>query len=416
MFWIYAAALAVVAALFVLLPLWNFHRRGVQQLARREHTNLLIFQERIGELEAELANGTLEEENFQELKRELERSLLSDVSAAREKVIANAAEKPQFFTRARVIPLLGVAMIVPASIGLYLQWGYQDELELATLFERTQEVSDDPQEIRDLIFSIGAIIERDNENGWAVYLLAQNLANIGLFAEAATALERAGTLIEQPQDKVSILGQHAFLEFMLADQVITDKVQGIIDQAQLIDPNQYLILQVQGLDAERRQDHQSAITYWRRILQQTPGGPEAEQIQARIESAQQALAGTSAQPAQPPEPVGSQVQVQVSLAEGLTLPAGTRVFVSALEVNGRGQPLAARVLSVEELPLTLTLSDADAVGPFNISSAQSIYVVATASSSGSANVQSGDYQARSEGFARTEEGTLIPLVIADRVP
>lgn len=416
MFWIYAAALAVIAALFVLLPLWNFHRRGAQQLARREHANLLIFQERIAELEAELANGTLEEENFQELTRELQRSLLSDVSAAKEKVIAIAAEKPQFFTRARVIPLLGVLMIVPASIGLYLQWGYQDELELATLFERTGQVSDDPQQIRDLIFSIGAIIERDNENGWAVYLLAQNLANIGLFAEAATALERASTLIEQPQDKVSILGQYAFLEFMLAEQVMTDKVQGIIDQAQLIDPNQYLILQVQGLDAERRQDHQAAITYWRRILQQVPAGPEAEQLQSRIELAQQALAGTASPASEPPEPVGARVQVQVSLADGLSLPAGTRVFVSALEVNGRGQPLAARVLAVEELPATLTLSDADAVGPFNMSSAQSIYVVATASSTGSANVQSGDYQARSEGFARSEEDSSIALVITDRVP
>ena len=66
--------------------------------------------------------------------------------------------------------------------------------------------------------------------------------------------------------------------------------------------------------------------------------------------------------------------------------------------------------------VTLTLSDADAVGPFNISSAQTLYVVATASSSGTANVQSGDYQARSEGFARTVDAALIPLVIADRVP
>jgi len=197
---------------------------------------------------------------------------------------------------------------------------------------------------------------------------------------------------------------------------MTDKVQGIIDQAQLIDPNQYLILQVQGLDAERRQDHQAAITYWRRILQQVPAGPEAEQIQSRIELAQQALAGTASPASEPPEPVGARVQVQVSLADGLSLPAGTRVFVSALEVNGRGQPLAARVLTVEELPATLTLSDADAVGPFNMSSAQSIYVVATASSTGSANVQSGDYQARSEGFARSEEDSSIALVITDRVP
>ncbi len=415
MFWIYAGVLAVAAALFVLLPMWNFHRRGVQKMARREHANLLIFQERMAELEAERASGTLEEENFQALTRELERSLLSDVTAAREKVEASVEAHPGFFTRARVIPLVMVAFIVPVSIGLYQQWGYEDDLELASLFERSGEVSDDPQAIRDLIFEIGAIIERDNQNGWAMYLLGQNLANIGLFAESSSALERAAALIEQPQDKVSVLGQHAFLEFMLAEQVITDKVQGIIDQAQLIDPNQFLILQVQALDAERRQDHQAAITYWRRIAQQTPAGPEMDEVNARIASAQQALAG-GGEPAAAPEPTGAQVQVQVSLAEGLALPEGTRVFVSALEVNGRGQPLAARVLNVEDLPVTLTLSDADAVGPFNLSSAENIYVVATASSSGTANVQSGDYQVRSDGFARAEAHALVPLVIADRVP
>jgi cytochrome c-type biogenesis protein CcmH len=415
LFWIYAGVLAVAAALFVLLPMWNFHRRGVQKMARREHANLLIFQERMAELEAERAAGVLEDENFQALKRELERSLLSDVTAAREKVEASVEASPGFFTRARVIPLLLVALILPTSISLYQQWGFEGDLELAALFERSGEVSDDPQAIRDLIFEIGAIIERDNQNGWAMYLLGQNLANIGLFAESSSALERAATLIEQPQDKVSILGQQAFLEFMLAEQVVTDKVQGIIDQAQLIDPNQFLILQVQALDAERRQDHQAAITYWRRIAQQTPAGPETDEIHARIASAQQALAG-GAESAAAREPSGAQVQVQVALADGLALPAGTRVFVSVLEVSGRGQPLAARVLNVEELPATLTLSDADAVGPFNMSSAANIYVVATASSSGTANVQSGDYQARSDGFTRTDAPAQVALVIADRVP
>jgi len=80
------------------------------------------------------------------------------------------------------------------------------------------------------------------------------------------------------------------------------------------------------------------------------------------------------------------------------------------------QPLAAEVLTVAELPTTITLDNSDAVGPFNISSAQMIYIVATASSSGSANVQSGDYQNRTEGFAVSSEDTVIHLQISDLVP
>ena len=60
MFWFFAAALVVLAVLFVLLPLWKIHRAGESGRARREQTNLLIFQERIAELESEIAAFLLE--------------------------------------------------------------------------------------------------------------------------------------------------------------------------------------------------------------------------------------------------------------------------------------------------------------------------------------------------------------------
>ena len=101
--------------------------------------------------------------------------------------------------------------------------------------------------------------------------------------------------------------------------------------------------------------------------------------------------------------------------EGVDLPPGTRVFVSALEHNGRGQPLAARLLTVGDLPATVKLTNADAVGPFNLSSADMIYVVATASASGTANVQSGDYQARSEPFQHAGSHAMIDLRISEPV-
>ncbi len=112
---------------------------------------------------------------------------------------------------------------------------------------------------------------------------------------------------------------------------------------------------------------------------------------------------------------GPQIDIELSLAPGLTLPADMRVFVSALEVNGRGQPLAAKALTVGDLPTTVRLNDSDAVGPFAISSAETIYIVATASSSGSANVQAGDYQVRSDGFAHSGQHAILHLEIAEQV-
>ena len=301
--------------------------------------------------------------------------------------------------------------VIPTSLFLYYEWGFQDELKLKDIYERTQASVDKPEEIRDLIFEIGEVIEDNRENGWAWYFLAQNLVSIAQFPEASMALQRASEYIEDPQDKAIVLSQYAFLEYMLAEQELTDKVQGIVDQTQRIDPNQVLILQILGMDAEKRQDYQSAITYWRRMLQLTPPGEESNLLQGMIANALQQLNASG----QGEAVIGPRVDVELSLAPGLDLPGDMRVFVSALEYNGRPQPLAAKVLTVSELPTTVTLSDADAVGPFNISSAEMITVVATVSRSGSANVQSGDYQVRSEGFAHNGENAILQLQIADQV-
>ncbi|MES3006161.1 MAG: c-type cytochrome biogenesis protein CcmI [Pseudomonadota bacterium] len=419
MFWFFAAALVVLAVLFVLLPLWKIHRAGNSHRARREQTNLLIFQERIAELEAERAAGTLEEENFQALKRELERSLLSDVDAGAADVQSKVESSASLLSLSRLIPLVLVLMVPAATYLFYQKWGYQDELALAELGERTRAGVTNAEEARDLIFAIGEVVQSEPENGWAWFFLAQNLVNLGQFPEAAMALERAAANIAEPQDKAEILSQQVYLEYFLAEQKLTDKVQGIIDQIQLINPNHQIVLDILGMDAEQRGDYQTAITYLRRILQTTPPGPAADDLNTRIATAQQQLAASGAAPqdgAQAAAEEGPSIEVQLSLGADLNLPAGTRVFVSALEVNGRGQPLAAEAITVADLPVTITLTNSDAVGPFNLSSAEQIYIVATASSSGTANVQAGDHQARSEGFAHGNTHAIIPLVIEDIVP
>tara|TARA_R110001592_G_scaffold66143_2_gene202920 strand:+ start:4513 stop:5751 length:1239 start_codon:yes stop_codon:yes gene_type:complete len=412
LFWYFAAALLILAALFILIPLWKFSQSGDSSRARRERTNLLIFKERIAELEADLAAGNLEQENFDALQHELERSLLSDVDSQSATSAESVQQDGNWRSASRLVPVVLLLIIVPMSIYLYRTWGYQDELALAQLYERTRDSVDDPQEARDLVFALGEIIETDRENGWAWYFMAQNLVNLAQFPEAAMALERAGDYIEEPQDRVVVLSQYAFLEYMLAEQQLTEKVQQIIDQTQRLDPNQLLILQILGMDAEQRADYQSAITYWRRMLQLTPPGQEAQLLQGMIANAQQQMAATDGQDAVD----GPRIDVEVSIAPGLDLDPNTRVFVSALELNGRGQPLAAEVLTVGDLPTTVSLDNSDAVGPFNISSAEMIYIVATASSSGSANVQAGDYQNRTEGFAHSNQNAIIRLEISDVVP
>ena len=106
----------------------------------------------------------------------------------------------------------------------------------------------------------------------------------------------------------------------------------------------------------------------------------------------------------------------LSLADGLELNPGLRVFVAARNAAQEGlPPLAAIDLRVSNLPATIRLDDRSAVGPFNLSSSETIYISALVSNAGIAVPQSGDYRVTSESFAHNGETIAIDLVITDRV-
>jgi cytochrome c-type biogenesis protein CcmH len=137
-------------------------------------------------------------------------------------------------------------------------------------------------------------------------------------------------------------------------------------------------------------------------------------LRQRITETQRLLAQDSADAAV----AGPQIEVSLALADGLELPPQLRVFVAARNAVQEGvPPLAAIDLTVGELPTTVTLDNNLAVTPaFNLSSADTVYVTATVSLSGSANVQSGDYRVQSESFAHNGQHSVIELLIGDVVP
>ena len=72
------------------------------------------------------------------------------------------------------------------------------------------------------------------------------------------------------------------------------------------------------------------------------------------------------------------------------------VFIAIVDPDGSPMPIAARKLSVGELPLRLQLSDRDSlVGSRLLSSFSRVRVIARLSGNGSAMPQSGDWEVRS---------------------
>lgn len=415
MFWISSLLLAGLAVLFVVFPIIR-HQRGVRQvgIAERNAANLLIFRERLQELDHDFAEGILDQAQYDSLKAELERTLLTDVSDTTDEQTESETGDSILRSPFRLIPLIAVLAAIPFSYVLYDAWGFRDDLAVADIFERSLNDGDNPEAIRDRIFELGAVIERDPENGWALYFIARHLVSLGQMQEAARFFERAAEYIDNPMDRAVVLGQYAQAQYIASEQQMTDQVTEIISQAQRLNPNEPSVLQLLGADAFVNQNYQAAVTYWQRLLNLNPA-PEEEQFLRQVIAQAQTMMATPATQDQLVAEAGPVLQISLSVAPDIELPAQTRVFVSAQSVEGAGPPLAAKVLALSELPAVVTLSNSDAVGPFNLGTAEAVQVVATISVTGSADVGTGDYQVRSEPVIidNTEEPYRLQLQIRD---
>lgn len=428
MFWFLTACLFVLATLFVLLPLWFRSRtQSYESDALRKNENIALFHERSNELEGELATGNLDQLQFDALLLELQQSLLADVDAGNgedELTASTLKAKKAGKTKKdsiepgrrklwnNAIPVAFALLIPVFSYGLYMQWGYIDDVELMGLYERTVNNADDAQESQSLIVSLGQVVQADEDNPWAWYFLGENFSSIGMFPEAEIAYTQSASRMEDTPDKAFILGRVVMVQYFLAEFTITDETRQVIDEAQAINPGEQTILQVLAADADERRDYNAAIGYWRLLIQGNPNSAEAQLLRENIAAAQQLLEADGQD-----VDVGPAVDVNVSLADGIELDENLRVFVAARNAAREGMPpLAATFITVGDLPTTIRLDNNSAVGAFNLSSADTIYVSALISFSNSANASSGDYQVLSANVAPNGQHAVIDLVISERLP
>jgi len=402
---------------FVLLPL--LIRNSAESFAEdasRKNENIALFQERSDELENELASGNLSQAEFDVLIQEMQQSLLSDVSD--EELVLKSKTQKEKKAAAKTpatnlaIPLLLCLFMPFVAYGLYSEWGFKNDVELMGLFQRTVNNTDNPQESQDLIVSLGEVVQADDDRPWAWYFLAENFASIGMFTEAEIAYTQSAVRMEDTPEKALVLGRVAMAKYILAEFTFTAGILDVIGEARAINPNEISILQLIAADAEEREDFETAIEYWRLIIQSNPNSEQAQTLRRSIAIAQQRLAGDGQDGA-----AGPTIEINLSLAEGMELDGSLRVFVAVRNAAQEGlPPLAAIDLTVADLPANIQLDNSYAVGPFNISSADTVFVSASVSFTGSATPTSGDYRSQSDNFSHNGQRAVISLEIIDRVP
>jgi cytochrome c-type biogenesis protein CcmH len=109
LFWMLAAALLLLALLFVMLPLWR--KNVVSNAVLRDAANLEILRDQSAEMSADLEHGLLNQESFEQGQRELQARLIDEVKSTQP--VTAAPRNP-----AKILAIVLMVLIPLASVSL----------------------------------------------------------------------------------------------------------------------------------------------------------------------------------------------------------------------------------------------------------------------------------------------------------
>lgn len=340
-FWLSAGLLLLAALSFLLIPILRGRRH--QQEQDRTALNVALYQERIAALAAQQASGVLDDLQLSQGRDEAARELLADTEGA------EPARQRQL---GKALPLLAAVLVPLLALGLYLHFGAADKVAL------TQEFAQAPKSMEEMTARLERVVQAQPDSAEAVYFLGRAYMAEQRPAEAARTFERAVALAgRQPE----LLGQWAQALYFAADKRWSGQLQALTDEALKADPNEVTSLGLRGIAAFEGERYQEAIEYWKRLLAQLPQGDASRAaLQGGIDRAAERL-GT--QSAQVPAPAAVRLKVRVELAPALRdkVKAQDTVFIFARASSGPPMPLAAKRVTVAQLPIEVELSDADAM-------------------------------------------------------
>jgi cytochrome c-type biogenesis protein CcmH len=282
LFWIICAALIVIALAFLLPTLLQADDKQQKVTAdlERKETNIAVYRDQLQELNADLQNGIIGKEQFEQDTEEIQRRLLEDTSFDTEKVKATSARnRSTAYVLALGIPLIAVVF--------YLKVGSpQGITSAATSAPETVGMASGNRSQQQIEANVQKLADKLKANpsdaaGWV--MLARSYNSMGRFGEAAGAYAKATEL--NPND-ADLWAEYAFVTAMANDRKLDGKALELIKHALKVDPDNAKALQLSGSAAFEAGDYKKAIELWQRVLVKVqPGSEEAQAITERIDEA-----------------------------------------------------------------------------------------------------------------------------------
>ncbi|MDD5384969.1 MAG: c-type cytochrome biogenesis protein CcmI [Gallionella sp.] len=397
LFWIACAVLLMVALPFVVLPLWRGgNKTDNENEIQRDAANLEILRDQSTELEADLRDGLLTQDAYEQGKRELQARLLEEV-----KISGQPTKPPRHPAKALAIVL---AISLPLfSVPLYLTLGNTKAL----LPQQDVGMAGDFGVIRSetKLQELEKKLEQQPENpdGWLV--LARSYGELQRFPDAVRAY---GQLVKLVPDEAQLWASYADVYAMSNNQSLLGEPTKFLNKALELDGNNTLALALSGSAAMERGDYAAAIMHWTKLVNLLPpDNSELQMIRDGIQQAREFLAmqkggkeklaklpadkASEKAAANPASTITGKAALSPVLA-GKVAPTDT-VFILARAAQGQKAPLAVLRKQVKDLPLQFTFDDSMAMQlQAKLSGFEQIVVVARISKSGNPIAQPGDLQ------------------------
>jgi len=408
-FWIIVAAM-VVAAVAAVVPalLGRVSVPGTDHTA----TNIAIFRERLAELRTDREQGNLSPEQFDEARAELERDFAQEVPADTAGPGSDRQPGRGRGTLAAVVVGVPVAaMLVYLAVGRPGLVAQPPATRMAQ--QQFKQYAQMPTAKR--IPALKRYLDSHPRTGEAWFLLAQSYRQRDQYGDAVEAFARAHDLVgDQPQ----LLAGYAEALALSNDRQITDRAQNLALRALDKAPDNQLALWLAGSAAMADGDGDQASHYWRRLARQLPAGSDSVgMLKGYIAQAEGVSPDQISIDRPEPKAVGPKITVRVSLSGNMAPQAdpGDTVFIFARSPSGPPMPVAAVRKRVSDLPVEVTLSDAQSMMPQRkLSQQDKVVIGARVSKSGRPMAASGDLQGLSDPLT-VEDGRQVDITIDSKV-
>jgi len=438
-FWLIVILLIGIALGFLLPPLLKKRvPYSKEQFPDRDEMSLSIFRDQLAELNNDLKNNVITQDQYDQAKADLERSILSDITTTTDVAHAQTAdavvdETSQKHLVARSVPIALSVSVAVVAISLYITFGAgADGLEPEKVAPQVQ--ADQHQESLDnMVKQLQDRLQAAPDDGEGWFMLARTYQFMKRYPEAVQAFQKAMAL-GGGQD-ANFLASYADAVAMASGRELNTQAVALLEKAIQIDPNHVKGLWLIGTAAYQNKDYAKALKHWQQLLSVLPqGSEESNQITANVTEVR-ALLGLP--PMQAGAVAASSVQQQITQTNNMDTTAplnGVRVFgtvsinnslalqadvndtlyIFARAAEGPRMPLAILRKQVKDLPLEFSLDDSLAMSPqMKLSSFSRVIVGARISKSGDAIAKPGDLEGYS---AEYQLGDTNPVnIIIDRV-